>query len=332
MIFHFEMYTIKTISPLIFRLASSAYATSSHLVIGNETILSETGVQQGDPLGPVLFALAVDEIARSVKSQINIWYLDDATIDGPVESVYEDLRWIIPMLSDIGQEVNPSKSEVSNVSYDNIQSVLLATESALPGVTVTGREDLCILGAPIDINGCRTGVHKAVERLSTMSSWLEYIDANPVFLLLRNCLSMPRLNFKLRISPCYRLHTELKQFDETLRQAASTVCNVNFDNTGWQQSALPVAQLGVGLSSAISVPLPAYVSSLCATRQLVGHILQDVFETSEVDSVAERWTELGHEPIATDKKPFHRYWSSVVHEALFRSPRAGARPVALPAF
>ena len=125
-------------------------------MIGNETILSETGVQQGDPPGPVLFALAVDEIARSVRSPINIWYLDDATIGGPAESVCEDLRRIIPMLSDIGLEVNPTKSEVSNVSCDNFQSVLLAIESALPGVTVTEREDLSILGAPIDINGCRT--------------------------------------------------------------------------------------------------------------------------------------------------------------------------------
>ena len=163
-------------APSILCLASTAYATSSHLVIGNETILSETGVQQGDPLGPVLFALAVDEIARSVRSPINIWYKDDATIGGPVESVCEDLRRIIPMLSDIGLEVNPKKSEVSNVSCDNFQSVLLAIESALPGVTVTEREDLSILGAPIDINGCRTGVPKAVERLSTLSSRLESID------------------------------------------------------------------------------------------------------------------------------------------------------------
>ena len=58
-------------APSILHLALTAYATSSHLVIGNETILSETGVQQGDPLGPVLFALAVDEIARSVRSPIN---------------------------------------------------------------------------------------------------------------------------------------------------------------------------------------------------------------------------------------------------------------------
>ena len=256
-------------APSILHLASTAYATSSHLVIGNETILSETGVQQGDPLGQVLFALAVDEIARSVRSPINILYLDDATIGGPAESVCEDLRRIIPMLSDIGLEVNPTKSEVSNVSCDNFQSVLIA----LPGVTVTESEDLGILGAPIDINGCRTEVLKAVERLSTMSSRLESIDAHPAFFLLRNFLSMPRLLFKLRSSPCYRLHAELTQFDKTLRKATSTVCNVKLDDTGWQQSTLPVAQGDRGLSTAVNISLPAYASSLSATRQLVGQIL-----------------------------------------------------------
>ena len=128
-------------TPSFSRLASTEYATISHLVIGNETILSETGVQQGDPLGQVLFAMAVDEIASSVRSPINIWYLDDATIGGSVKSVCEDLRRIIPMLSNIGLEVNPTKSEVSNVSCGNFHGVLLPIESALPGVTVTERED-----------------------------------------------------------------------------------------------------------------------------------------------------------------------------------------------
>ena len=40
-------------------------ATTSYRVIGNETIFSETGVHQCDPLGPVVFALAFDELVRS---------------------------------------------------------------------------------------------------------------------------------------------------------------------------------------------------------------------------------------------------------------------------
>ena len=70
-------------------------------------------------------------------------------------------------------------------------------------------------------------------------------------------------------------------------------------------------------------------SSLTATRHLVGHILKDAFLsclTSEADSVANCWTALGHEPITTDKKPFKRYWSTTVREALFRVPKAGASP------
>ena len=49
------------------------------------------------------------------------------------------------------------------------------------------------------------------------------------------------------------------------------------DDSGWQQSTPTVAQGGLGLSSAVNVSLPAYASSLSATRQLVGQILQDVF-------------------------------------------------------
>ena len=190
-----------------------------------------------------------------------------------MECVCEDLRRIIPLLSDISLEVNPTKPEVSNVSSDNFQSVLLT----LPGFTVTEREDLGILGAPIDIDGCQTGVPKAVERLSTVSSRLESIDAHPAFFLFRNYVSMPRLLFKLRSSPCYRLHAEQTQFYETLRLAASIVCNVKLDDTGWQLLTLSDAHCGLGLSSALNVSFPAYASSLSAARQLVGQILQDVF-------------------------------------------------------
>ena len=96
----------------------------------------------------------------------------------------------------------------------------------------------------------------------------------------------------------------------TLLQAALAVCNVNVTSAG-------------------NMSLSAYASFLSVTRQLVGLILQDVFlscPTSEVDSVAERWTELRHELITTNKKPSQRYWPSAVHEALLRSPKDDAPP------
>ena len=158
-----------------------------------------------------------------------------------------------------------------------------------------------------------------------MSIRLKSIDAHHAFFLHRNCLSIPRPLFKPRSSPCFRLHSELTQFDMTLRHAASTVCNVKFDDTGWQQTTLPVAQGGLGQSSTVNVSLLAYASSINATRQIVGQILQDVFEscpTSEVDSVTEHWTALGHEPITTDKMQFQLHWPSATYEAIRRSAKS----------
>ena len=74
-------------APSIFPLARLAYGSPSSLLVTEKIIPSSTGVQQGDPLGPLLFALAVDDIARSLSSPVNLWYLDDATLAGPAVRV-----------------------------------------------------------------------------------------------------------------------------------------------------------------------------------------------------------------------------------------------------
>ena len=89
-----------------------AYSRPSPLFFKDTELRSSTGVQQGDPAGPAAFALAVDEIARMVASPLNVWYLDDATIGGPVESVVSDLTRIISRLEAIGLSLITGKCEV----------------------------------------------------------------------------------------------------------------------------------------------------------------------------------------------------------------------------
>lgn len=45
-------------------------------------------------------------------SELNIWYLDDGTLGGDPETVFEDFKLLIEECKKIGLEVNPSKFEV----------------------------------------------------------------------------------------------------------------------------------------------------------------------------------------------------------------------------
>ena len=52
--------------PGLSRWAEWCYAQPSKLYFGSETISSEKGVQQGDPLGPMLFALAIQPLLKDL--------------------------------------------------------------------------------------------------------------------------------------------------------------------------------------------------------------------------------------------------------------------------
>ena len=85
-----------------------SYGDPTPLFYGTHRIASQSGVQQGDPLGSLRFALAIDSIIRNIDTPFNAWYLDDGTIAGPAQVVTENLCRLIPSFAQIGLVLNPS--------------------------------------------------------------------------------------------------------------------------------------------------------------------------------------------------------------------------------
>ena len=77
--------------PEIFPLVFSAYHQPSCLFFDDYTIESAEGVQQGDPLGPLLFCLTIHKVVESLKSEFKVFYLDDGTLGGTPYDVKNDI-------------------------------------------------------------------------------------------------------------------------------------------------------------------------------------------------------------------------------------------------
>ena len=102
-------------------------------------------VQQGDPLGPLLFCLAVHSVLLNIQSELCVGYLDDITIGGELEDVLGDLRMVERAGRDLGLILNHSKSEVVGAGMGELKALL--AESFEFSITAPG--EAIQLGAPL---------------------------------------------------------------------------------------------------------------------------------------------------------------------------------------
>ena len=72
--------------PQLYPWAVTCYGQHSHLKFRDHRLSSEAGVQQGDPLGPLFFALLLQPVLLKIQDvrglSLNAWYLDDGNLAG----------------------------------------------------------------------------------------------------------------------------------------------------------------------------------------------------------------------------------------------------------
>ncbi len=85
--------------------------------IGEHTIHSCCGVQQGDPLGPLGFTLTLHPIIERIQLQLpdlslNVWYLDDGALSGSARDLAATIQIIEHYGPPAGLHLNRSKSGI----------------------------------------------------------------------------------------------------------------------------------------------------------------------------------------------------------------------------
>ena len=98
-------------APQLTQWAQFCYANPSHLFLGSgHPLRSEQGVQQGDPLGPLFFSLCWQQVVEQLPAlEMNVWYLDDGHLVGPVGALRDALQVIVREGRRLGVAVNPVK-------------------------------------------------------------------------------------------------------------------------------------------------------------------------------------------------------------------------------
>ena len=151
-------------------------------------LTSESGVQQGDPLGPLLFSLVLNVLVKTISEDtacssnlFHAWYLDDGVLAGPRQSLCQCLSLLQVHGPALGLLVNVSKCEVfSHHNLDVFPS----------GMKASDKPNIVILGVAIgDLDFCSSFISTKRMEARALLSKLEQVGVlDPQVALVLLCL------------------------------------------------------------------------------------------------------------------------------------------------
>ena len=255
--------------PELSRYVLGAYGEPSLLFCEGETISSEVGAQQGDPLGPVLFslaALAATSLPAPLRSNLRGvgWYLDDGLLVGKADDVHEALETIRAQSAKIGLRLNVTKTEILGRRRSAWSPSFAASYPLWRDLS-----DLELLGLPCapDEEGTLRYLDKFQVRLSQRTSTISEVakeDPHVGFLLLRMCTGFSAsVHLARAMGP-------VKPFavnDAEVVDAMDSI--VPLSERGSLLARLPFRLGGLGLRSTARHAATAFIAASLATAPLM---------------------------------------------------------------
>ena len=236
-------------------LAEGAYL--SWAFKGTRVMIS--GVPQGDPLGPPLFCIGFQAVARKIDAALTLhkWYLDDGIMAGPKEEVKKAIECIKVMKVDHGVDMNWRKGVIIAKSND-----VLAEFGEFENKSTDF--NLEVLGAPIgDEEFCYAFVREVVDNVKTEihDKLVQMADPQVSTLMLRKCASFCKLVHLARCTPPTFIKIQLARFDEQVLDCFAQCLSINIDEPTKLQVELSASCGGLGLRSVEKHAEAAYIAS-----------------------------------------------------------------------
>ena len=235
--------------------------------------LVSCGVQQGDSMGPLGFALTLQPIVDRIKHEVpgllvNAWYLDDGTLCGSLDDLAATLSIIEYEGHPRGLLLNQSKSLIVAPANFPVDHHLL---SDIP-VTSDG---FTVLGSPL--RPAEYCLETALGRIQKVKDSLHRLgdleDSQMEAALLRSCLSLPKVTHLLRTCPPDVIQRALERLDEIMREAVSDLAGCALSDKAWHKSSLPCSLGGLNIRHATLYAPAAFIGSIHQSESLVSDIL-----------------------------------------------------------
>jgi hypothetical protein len=277
--------------PEYFPFIWQCYSQPTNLLYGDSVISSQCGVQQGDPLGPLLYCLATIDFHRHLQSVLVECYLDDDVLGGDPEAVLSDALVIQREAKKCGLELNVAKCEVTlfgGSEADQLSTMEKFLEK-FPEISRPLVEDLYYLGAPLTIEATPTAIIKATSSAQSLTNRLSILPSHQALYLLTNCLGPVKLLYTLRTSRAYNFPGLLSSFDEIIRDSLCSICNTDIVSSIWTQASLPISLGGLGIRRAEELALPAFIASVYSVHDTISNIIQFSID-NYLESSVSKWS------------------------------------------
>ena len=223
----------------------------ANLYCRGQKLYCTTGVQQGDPLGPLLFSAGIHEVVSSCNVNFpevwGCWYLDDGSLVGPLEALERAIAYLLSRLKEIGLQINFSKCHLLTVGDITLYPHL----AAMKGHGIGDNEGLRILGTPVGGKQFTKDFldHNVTQQVESFCEAVEALGSVQVGItLLKHCTGLCKVVHLMRTLPPTTLGDLPSTVDEIVLQSFQTISGIVMTPLMVTQVRLPVSMGGFGIS------------------------------------------------------------------------------------